>query len=287
MWISTEVDRISSGGTLYHPMLHIPLEIEIRPISQREGNQGFTLIELKGHLSLPGEERIAEFSTQPICHQIHDRPFSFPHTLIIPLDPYRIKRMEDVRGGGDMGLTLHFIGMVWIEGDGINKVSGGPLFLNIPQSHWVRSVLSGWGWERTRLVEVHISEGDHKVIPKRVYELMEEAIVHFNSGNDKEVLASIYMAFEAFAKVHGYEKPDQNFFAKLLKNVEVEDEKKEKLKLLFGYFCKFLHLGRHEPDKPLIRIERKDSEFALNMAWLTLGYISKLLSSEGGGKDLL
>jgi len=282
--VSTEAEKVLATGTPYYPILQIPVNITLRPI-QEERTVDFILGELEGYLSLPDNERVAEFSTQPMCCQTNGKEYNFPDMLMIPVDLRRIERMEEVRRGGDIDLYLHFCGIAYtVEGTGIypNKIIGSsPLWIHVPQSHWVQNVLPKWKYGQVKLVEMWFPEGYLGDLLAQGYSHIEEAMTHFNNGNDKEVLASIHQAFEIIAKKFGCENPDINLFDKLLQ--DIDNVKRYKLKHLFYDFTQYLQLGRHEFGGGPVCIERKDSEFALNSAMLILSYMSKLLTTKREG----
>jgi len=279
--ISTEAEKVLATGTPYYPMLQIPIDIMLQPI-QGKRTVDFMLGKLEGYLSLPDSERVAEFSTQPMCYQTNGKEYNFSDMLMIPVDLRRIKRVEEIREGGDIDLYLHFCGIAYtMEETGIypNRIIGsGPLWIRVPQSHWVQNILPKWKYGQVKLVEMWLLEDCLGDLLAQGYTHIEGAMAHFNNGNDKEVLASIYNAFEIIAKKFGGKDPDINLFDKLLQ--DIDNVKRYKLKHLFYDFCQYLQLGRHEFGGGPVCIERRDSEFALNSAMLILSYISKLLTAK-------
>jgi hypothetical protein len=268
-------------GDYYYPILDIQIDINCKPLKQ--GGDAFTpytIIEMTSQLLITSKQ----ISHSPILYifaDVKERSVSWPCHFHFLLDSKRIERIEETRRGEDIIFELQVEGLASI-GKAVNELvriwSPGPIKVEIPQSHWVKEILSKWNYGQVKLVEIYFPESYKHNILKESYQHIEKAIYHFNNGNDRETLASVYSAFESMAKKIGYESPDQNFFYKLLENIE--NDKRNKSKLLLDYFCRYLHLGRHEPNKPPVPIERKDSEFALTMAQLIYSYLSKIFLKE-------
>ncbi len=166
--------------------------------------------------------------------------------------------------------------MIWLAGEQKfgTVVSQGQLPLVVPRSHWVDEVVSRWGLSRVKLVETVFPETSAGENYRAAYTRVEAAEKHLASGNYKEVLAELWLAFESLAKSQGFEKPDQQYFARVFENCH--PKKKEDAKLALDYLCGFLHLGRHQPKESpdTFQILPGDARFALTMAHAVFEYIT-------------
>ncbi len=209
--------------------------------------------------------------------------------LALPLTPYHLQKVEEVRKGEDLYLFLRFhvtaaemenpsnpqlrrFTSPTVRGD----TSSDYVPFKVAQSDWVR-ILKDLGYGEYLLIEVPL-----RAVPAR--RKMEKALghltaawEHFSEGRDDETLACCYKAFEYIAKQKGMKGPDQNAFEKLLANVE-DPEKRRSLKLLVDYVCRFLNLGRHEPGRDRIMLDRRDSEYALILSQASLAYLAKVMA---------
>lgn len=281
-----EKTEYSAEGHHYYPLLNLNLTLDYYPLKVNGNFLPYSLIEVTGQLFLNNEPLSCSLPYFAFVTIERERSGSYNIYLQFPLDLKRIERIEQIRRGKDISFTLTVNGIALIGNTQqsfyrniVNISSIDAIRINIPQSDWVGKILPRWDYGQVKLVEIYFPETYEHEVLKKSYQHIERAISHFNNGNDRETLAFIYFAFEAIAKSFGCESPDQNFFSKFLENIE--NDKKEKLKLLLDKFCNYLHLGRHEPNKPLASIERRDSEFALTMAQLIYSYLSKVIPREG------
>lgn len=264
-------------GDHYYPMLDTQVDLSCRPLKFGSATPTpYEIIEMAAELFL-NSMQISHSLTSYVFTAVRDHSVSHPCHFRFPLDTKRIEKIEETRRGKDALFELRIEGMGYIKTSReLQRIHDhGPIKVKIPQSHWAGEILTRWNYGKVKLAEIYFPENFIHGILKDSYEHIEKALSHFDRGNDRETLASIYLAFEKMAKKSGFKNPDQNFFAKLLE--QVEDEKRDTLRLLFDCFCKYLHLGRHEPRKAPIIIERKDSEFALTMAQLIYSYLSKII----------
>ena len=158
-------------------------------------------------------------------------------TLSLPLYPYTLQKMEEMRKGGDLFLAaLFFCTAVYMQ-DAASPLTGlrrasvqTPRYssnycpFKVAQSEWVKT-LRELGYGDYFLMEIPL----RGVPPKRG---MEKAVVHlksawenFEEGKDDQTLVSCYKAFEYLAKRKGAKHPDQQGFLKLLENLEDEAKK--------------------------------------------------------------
>lgn len=209
--------------------------------------------------------------------------------LGLPLHPYEIQKIEEVRKAGDGDLFFHiyfFCTAVLMEKPGTSPLVGmarvdirGPASssnycpFKIAQSDWTK-MLRDLGYGSYFLMEIPLRGVPAKRGMEKALEHLKGAWAHFEEGNDDETLASCYKAFEYLAKKRKVKDPDQNAFERLLDNV-ADDEKRRRLKMLMDYVCRFLCLGRHEPGIEAVYLDEKDSEYGLILCQATLAYLAK------------
>lgn len=267
-------------GDHFYPILYIQISLSCNPLRQ-DGRtpHPYTIIEMIGQLHI-NSMHISQSMIQYLRTEVSDKSVPGYCQFQFPLDIRRIEKIEEIRRGSDIEFGIGIEGLIQDQSSKALTTlwTSGPIKVKISQSHWVKEILSKWNYGQAKLVEIYFPETYKHDILKESYQHIDKAISHFNNGNDSETMASIYKAFEFMAKQLDCSGPDHSFFSKLLENIE--DEKREKLKLLLDYFCRYLHLGRHEPSKPPVSIERKDSEFALAMAQVIYAYLSKILPDE-------
>ncbi|MGH9864920.1 MAG: hypothetical protein ACRD4H_05830 [Candidatus Acidiferrales bacterium] len=153
-------------------------------------------------------------------------------------------------------------------------VSGGPLQVQVPKSHWAERIVSAWNLSNIKIVEIEFPKGSEGENFRSAYAKVEAAESLFVNGQWKQTLGELYSAFEALAKTLGFAKPDQQFFAGVLS--EMHQAKKEKFKLALDAFCDLLHLGRHEPKEAAetFAVSPSDARFALIMSRAIFEYIT-------------
>ncbi len=208
--------------------------------------------------------------------------------LGLALTPYHLRKIEEIRNGGDLYLVAKFTSAAAeLDKTDPAKLKGfhspdvstaGPF--KIAQSDWMK-ILRDLGYEDYFLIEVPLRSIRWRKHMEKALEHLSKAWEHYEEGNDRETLASCYSAFEYLAKQAKFENPDQNAFEKLLGSVESR-EIKDKLKPLMRYICDFLQLGRHVPGQELAHVERKDSEFGLILSQSALAYLTKNMRLRDG-----
>lgn len=209
--------------------------------------------------------------------------------LALPLTPYHLQRIEEVRSGEDVYFFLRFhVTAAEMENPSNPQlrrfisptVRGGTSSDYVPfkvaQSDWVR-ILKDLRYGDYFLIEVPLRAVPARRRMERALGHLAAAWEHFSEGRDDETLACCYKAFEYIAKQKGMSGPDQNAFEKLLANVE-DPEKRRSLKLLIDHVCRFLNLGRHEPGREQIMLDRRDSEYALILSQASLAYLAKVMA---------
>ncbi len=200
--ISLEVDKMSGVGGPEYPRLIIPVEFTLRPSEDSGKIKTYSLLWLQSGLHMENI-KIGEGFSEPIAE------YSWPHLsarqiiIEIPLDLYRIEKMEE-RRQGDIQFRLSGSALV-AEHPSVAKA--GPnqkqeyrrdvgnfnkgsfnITFSIPQSHWVDKILSGFGYGKVKLIEIPFQE---KSIPDTFKNALEEVIQaknYFTHGDyDKAV----------------------------------------------------------------------------------------------------
>jgi len=201
--ISLEVDRILGIGGPVYPRLTIPLEFTLRPSSEKT----FTLLWLKTGLYLE-DNKIGECVSDPLS--MYSWPHLSPHntTIEIPLDLYRIEKIEE-RRRGDINFKLVYRGAVVFhslqpETDRQKEFPikytyfGREIQFTIPQSHWADKILPGLGYGKVKIIEIPIPE---KILPDAFKEYEDElghANEYFRQGDYDKAVAHCRSALELF-----------------------------------------------------------------------------------------
>lgn len=208
----------------------------------------------------------------------------------VPLTPYQLKKIEEIRRGRDLFLQVRFLctagkrvtspppAMIAdIAQPTVSVASYGDGYcpFKVAQSDWVK-ILGELGYGDYFLMEIPL-----KGVPKRkgmqkAIEHMKAAWEHFEQGSDEETLGSCYKAFEYLAKKNNSAHPDKNAFEKILKGIP-EETKRMRLRELMHELCQFLSLGRHEPGTEKVILDESESEYALILSQATLGFLAKMM----------
>lgn len=271
------ISHVIAQGSCYYPLLNLQVDMKGIVLQPQNKKIPYTVIVLNAQLTI---------SSNPVSHsppsylfeEILERAKSWPCHFQFPLDTRRLELIENIRAGGDAKFELRIEGIASI-GDTETKPDRiwmpQAMKFDIPQSQWVKDILSKWKYGHIRLIELYFGTSYGQTLLKPSYFHIEKAITHFNNGNDRETLVSVYAAFERMAKKLKCSGPDQNFFDKLLSNIPLE--KRQKLKVLIAKFCDYLQLGRHEQKDSSCTINRRDAEFALTTAQMIFVYLSRLV----------
>jgi len=207
----------------------------------------------------------------------------------IPLSPYQLQKIEEMRSGKDLFLNVQFfctaasrvmapsqvISDVFYPSVGVGGYSDGYCSFKVAQSDWLKN-LKELGYGDYFLMEIPLKGVPEKRGMQKALEHIKAAWEHFEQGNDDETLGSCYKAFEYLAKKSKFKHPDQNAFEKILGTIP-EEEKRRRLKVLMHDLCQFLTLGRHEPGTEAVMLDGRESEYGLILSQATLGYLAKLM----------
>jgi len=209
--------------------------------------------------------------------------------IVIPLTPYQLQKVEEMRNGKALFLNVEFLCVVgWLTsapsptittltGVAVNVAEYSEPYcpFRVPQSDWVK-ILKDLGYGDYFLMEIPLKGVPDRRGMQKAVEHLKAAWEHFEQGNDDETLVSCYKAFEYLAKKYKCEHPDQNAFEKILSDIP-EMEKRRRLKMLMHDLCQFLTLGRHERGTEATMLDERDSEYGLVLSQATLSYLAKLM----------
>ncbi|MHB8655790.1 MAG: hypothetical protein ACYDA9_18150 [Terriglobia bacterium] len=207
----------------------------------------------------------------------------------VPLTPYQLQKIEEMRKGKDLFLNVQFfctatwrlntppaaITEVASIAVRVGGYSDGYCPFKVPQSDWVKT-LGELGYGDYFLMEIPLKGVPVRKGMEKAIEHLKAAWEHFEQGNDNETLGSCYKAFEYLAKKSNSKHPDQNAFEKILSSIP-EIEKRRRLKMVMNDLCQFLCLGRHEPGTEGVILDERESEYGLILSQATLSYLAKLM----------
>jgi hypothetical protein len=307
-----EPQQIVGGGGPEFPRIFANIEILMPPfepaIAADQYQPGLlvhhTLIQLSCILSFNGRHgqpiEIAEFSSLPLLHRSEKR--SSAHRMSIPIDLARLTRIEEQRTG-DVILTFDLTALIAkhpAKAIG-NSVSGIDesievlrtaqlrLTVQIPQSHWVYSVLPGLGYGKLKIVEVPTPD---RVIP----EVFAEAIKEFEKAeqymkqSDFDNAVSqcrktldlipnvVRLTFEANARPSYPDRVKQ-----LLKDhlpVPLGNSKREAIEHMITTLWKLTSITHHQNSQTSGYFGRADADLVMLMTTALLSYVGRLLSTD-------
>jgi hypothetical protein len=241
----------------------------------------YVLLRLAGRLSSSPTGEFAGFEAGPLALGSHPGPDFRPVDVLVELDRNRVKRFEDARAGKNAHLQAAMCVLIWFPKDPKfdQIVTAGCLDVSVPKSHWAEEVVARWNISRIKTVEIEFPKGTIGENFRSAYDKVENAEKLFVDGRYKQTLFELYSAFENLARRHGFDSPDQAFFAGLL--ADAHNVKKERAKLALSYLCNFLHLGRHEPKGSLesFEVSRRDARFGLTMAYTVFEYLASTVAN--------
>lgn len=212
----------------------------------------------------------------------------------LELDPFRLERIEQLRGNGDIYLRIKANYCTFDPSEslhlGVNPTVNLESFyieqepnsgFKIPKSDWVEQFLPKLGYKKVRLLEIPILEA-----PTELNELVihiDEAWEHFSMGNYEEVLTSCRKGLEIIERYlinNGYKK-----------TIEVKGEPKtvadwkaflgssvgEDVEKIFDGLKHFTSVGAHAGRV----ISRAEAEYALMCMHGISSYFLKMIRVSG------
>ena len=306
--IRIEPQVIYGQGGPDFPRLVINAHITLKPIeSEGKDQQGkpitvvqnYTLVQIFGSLFIRpftgNEIRITDFQSIPLLHFSVD--WEMQQTLEIPIDLFRLNRIEEMRRGD---AQLKFLLRCLLAKHPLVRKPTEPLQMDqsiqrleltgafelslpIPQSHWVANVLPGLGYGKVKMVEIPIPA---RVVPdtftKALAEL-DQAQNYLNQGDSDKAVGhcrkaletipnSVSLKFEKDAKPSFPDKVDK--FLETL-SPSLTDSKKEGLAKMMKALWPLTSIPQHP--HPAGYFNRTDAEAIMMMCTAILSYVGKLL----------
>ncbi|MFZ3215131.1 MAG: hypothetical protein WA192_03640 [Candidatus Acidiferrales bacterium] len=274
-----ESDRVHGRNWGGQPMLYLGTQLQLLPAGEH-GQINYTVLRLGGKLQTQLLGEFAGFEVEPLTLVSNAQPFFRQQDILVPLDRLRVEHFESARAGNDARFQINITALVSSSGEPkfeIARPQSSQLEVIVPRSLWIDNVLSHWNLSKTKVIEITFSDGATGETFRKAYARVEQAEKQFASGEYKQTLTSLRMAFEALAKDSGFTSAGKDFFDSLF--VTVHPDKKEKTRDALNAIYRFMHLGPHEQSSqpnsngaPVIT--RQDARFALILAQAAFGYFT-------------
>jgi hypothetical protein len=299
--ISVEEVKISGRGGPEFPCLSIPVDIILRPLEREPKIKACTILWIKSNLQI-GDKKIGEGISEPMEEYSWPDPSPRNFLIEIPLDLYRIEKIEEQRNGdiqfrllGSMLIAVHpSITRVGpderqeynrcVEQFAIGRID---IALNIPQSHWVDKILSNLGYGKVKLIEIPIPE---KIVPdifQKALNELQESKKYFIDGDYDKVVAHCRNAIQLIPEVLPIDLPSTEnssfnnrvkiFFKQHLSNL-LTDEKREAFQNIIKEIWSLSSIIHHP--SPPDYFNRADAEAILQITTTLLAYVGKLLKKK-------
>jgi len=274
-----ESDKVHGRSWGGKPVLYLGMQLQLLPAGeQRQIN--YILVRLGGRLQTQALGEFASFEVEPLALVPNAQPFFRQQDILVPLDRLRVEHFEKARAGNDARFQVGITALVSSSGEPKFEVahpSSGQLEVIVPRSLWIDNVLSHWNLSKTKVIEITFSDGATGEKFRNAYVRVEQAEKQFASGEYKQTLTTLRMAFEGLAKESGFPSAGKDFFESLF--VTVHPDKKEKARDTLTGIYRFLHLGPHEQaNQPNSNgepaINRRDAHFALILTQAAFGYMT-------------
>jgi len=239
----------------------------------------YVLLRLTGRIEAPKIGEIAHFDAGPLVEEPPPHPFPAPLDITVDLDRARVWQYEEARSGAEAQLNITFSGLAWLpQKQRFERVySSGQLQLRVPRSHWVDEVVSRWGLSGVKMIEISFPTSKVGDNFRSAHAHVESAEKLFASGQYKQVLTELRLAFEGLTNSLGFEDHVKDCLDHLF--AEFGGEKKEKAREAVLSLYKFLHLGPHQVIQAPnaigeTAITRSDARFALVMTHAVFEYVT-------------
>ncbi|MFZ0884265.1 MAG: hypothetical protein WAN14_12775 [Candidatus Acidiferrales bacterium] len=274
-----ESDKVHGRNWGSQPVLYLGMQLQLLPAGEQK-QINYTLVRLGGRLQTQALGEFASFEVEPLALVPNVQPFFRQQDIFVPLDRTRLEHFENARAGNDARLQVNISALVSSPGDPTFEVarpSSGQLEVIVPRSLWIDNVLSHWNLSKTKVIEITFSDCATGEKFRNAYARIEQAEKHLASGEYKQTLTTLRMAFEGLAKDSGFPSAGKDFFDSLF--VTVHPDKKEKARDALNGIYRFMHLGPHEQSSqpnsngdPVVN--RQDARFALILAQAAFGYMT-------------
>jgi hypothetical protein len=273
-----ESDGVHGRNWGGQPMLYLGTQLQLLPAGE-QGQINYTVLRLGGKLQTQLLGEFAGFEVEPLTLVSNAQPFFRQQDILVPLDRLRVEHFESTRAGNDARFQINITALVWSSGEPkfeVARPQSGQLEVVVPRSLWIDNVLSHWNLSKTKVIEITFSNGAPGEKFRNAYARLEQAEKQFASGEYKQTLTSLRMAFEGLAKDSGFPSAGKDFFDALF--VSVHPDKKEKARDALNGIYRFMHLGPHEqssqPSNGEPVVNRQDARFALILAQAAFGYMT-------------
>lgn len=273
-----ELDKVYGRNWAGQPRLCLGMQLQLL-MAGEQSQIDYTLVRLAGRLQHQQLGEFASFEVGPVAEVPNANPFFRQQDVFVALDRQRIERFEEARGGNDARFQVVVTGVIWHPREQKFEVTrpSGSLEVVVPRSLWIDRVLSPWNLSKTRVIEITFPDGPSGEKFRNSYTRIDEAEKHYASGEYKQVLTTLRIAFEGLAKEFGFPSAGKEFFESLFD--AVHPDKREKAREALNGIYRFLHLGPHEQTsepnsdgEPVIN--RQDARFALISAQAAFGYMT-------------
>ena len=299
--ISLEVDRISGVGGPEYPELHIPIEFTLRPAENKGKIKAYSLLWLRSSLHMENI-KVGEGFSEPIAEYSWPHPRPHRISIEIPLDHYRIEKIEE-RRQGDIQFCLSGSALIAehpsiakagldeqpkYRRDVENFTTGNfNITFSIPQSHWIDKILQGLGYGKVKLIEIPIPE---RIVPdtfQKALKELQESQRYFVEGDYDKVVAHCRSAVQLIPEARpidlsGVDRPSFNDKAKkfLEQNLSIlTNSKQEFIENIIKATWKISSISHH-PSSSLGYFNRADAEAIMLVTTALLAYVGKLLKQE-------
>jgi len=274
-----ESDKVYGRNWGGQPILYLGMQLQLLPAGE-QGQVNYTVVRLGGRLQTQALGEFATFEAEPLALIPNAQPYFRQQDILIPLDRLRVEHFENARAGNDARFQINFTALVSLAGSTqfeVARPQSGQLEVIVPRSLWIDNVLSHWSVSKTKLVEITFLDGATGDAFRKAYSRIEQAEKQFASGEYKQALTTLRIAFEGLAKDSGAQSPGKDYFDSLL--ASVHPDKKEKASAALTAIYRFMHLGPHEQSSQSNfngepAINRQDARFALILAQAAFGYMS-------------
>ncbi len=309
--VRLEPENIRGGGGPYFPHLLINIELLMKPFipmlnadMYQPGIKVYhTLVQLFGEMSIRDQKgqqiQIAEFSSKPLLRLSNESPGNIQFS--VPLDYARINFIERLRAG-DATLSFHFTALLakhpGTTGEQRGKVNESiealrstsfDLYVQIPQSHWIKVVLPGLGYGQINLIEVPTPK---QVVPevfaKALYEL-DQAQRYLTQGDFDKVVGHCRNCLDLIPKVVKLKfepeaKPSYpDRVKKLLKEhlpAPLSESKREAIEKMLTSLWNLTSISHHQNSHSSGYFNRADADLVIMMTASLLSYVGRLLSND-------
>ncbi|MCI0721558.1 MAG: hypothetical protein L0338_21685 [Acidobacteria bacterium] len=287
---SFEVQNCYGQGAPDYPRLGFVLDLAIRPYRRFHAQNKWTdspvsALVLTGYLLGASQNKISSFF-QEIGVEVRDA--SYQHVrqvnLEIPLDQFKLSRMEESRTGNLQG-ALKFRMLVALHEPngqiGFDIAESGELGFAIPKSDWVEKILPTLGYGKLELLEIRIPEAvKPRGLPLTVEEL-KRAKKYLDQGEWDKAVAHCRNAIEAIPRSRKLAGRPQHVPDKLEAFVaqHIKEKIGESLAVLLLEHLKSVYrvtnIAHHPSQAGHFR--RADAEFIVRSAMTLAEYVGKIL----------